>query len=163
MSNATAESTGQYLSFALEEELFALDITGVREVLDYTKITKIPGMPVFMLGVINLRGTVVPVIDMRLKFELPKVKETVNTCIIIIETFFEGEMIIIGAMVDRVQEVFDLEQDQIEGPPKIGTKLNRSFIKGMGKKDEKFLIILDINRVFSCEELEIMQGQLEQS
>jgi len=145
--------TCQYLSFILDEELFALDIGKVREVLDYTKVTKIPNMPKFMMGVINLRGNVVPVVDMRLKFGMMKAEKTVNTCIVIVEVFIEKEVNILGIMVDSVQEVFELESGQIEPPPKIGIKLNTEFIKGMGKKDDKFIIIMDVDRVFSADEL----------
>jgi purine-binding chemotaxis protein CheW len=147
--------TCQYLSFTLGGELFALDISKVREVLDYTKITKVPRMPDFILGVINLRGSVVPVVDMRLKFDMAKGDKTVNTCIVIVEVLLEGETIALGALVDAVQEVFDIEPSQIEPPPRIGTKLKTEFIKGMGKKDEQFVIILNIDRIFSMEELSL--------
>ena len=150
--------TRQYLTFILDGELFALDISKVREVLDYTKITRVPQMPEFMLGVINLRGSVVPVIDMRTKFGMNKVERTVNTCIVIVEVTLDSDNVILGALVDSVQEVFELEPAQIEPPPKIGMRLKTEFIKGMGKKEEKFIIILDIDRVFSTEELIILQG-----
>jgi len=153
--------TRQYLTFTLDGELFALDISKVREVLDYTKITKVPQMPEFMLGVINLRGTVVPVIEMRTKFGMNRVERSVNTCIVIVEIILDGDNVILGALVDSVQEVFDLEPDQIEPPPKIGMRLKTEFIKGMGKKEEKFIIILDIDRVFSTEELVMLQGNEE--
>ena len=147
--------TSQYLSFTLGGELFALDIAKVREVLDYTRITSVPRMPDFILGVINLRGSVVPVVDMRLKFDMAKGDNTVNTCIVIVEVLMEGETIALGALVDAVQEVFNMEPSQIELPPRIGTKLKTEFIKGMGKKDDQFVIILDIDRIFSMEELSI--------
>ena len=145
--------TGQYLTFKLDEEVYAIDIKQVREVLDFTKITKVPGMPDFMRGVINLRGGVVPVIDLRLKFDMSATEKTVDTCIIIIEINIDGDITLLGALADSVQEVLDLEQDQIEPAPKIGTRLKTEFIKGMGKKKEEFIIILDIDRVFSVEEL----------
>ncbi len=148
----------QYLTFTLDDELFALDISTVREVLDYTKITKIPGMPDFMVGVINLRGTVVPVIDMRMKFGMCRAERTVNSCIIIIEIFLNDGLTVMGVLVDSVQEVFELEPGMIEPPPKIGVRLNTEFIKGMGKKDEDFVIILDTNRIFSTEEMDILQS-----
>ncbi|MEQ8169665.1 MAG: chemotaxis protein CheW [Candidatus Eremiobacterota bacterium] len=150
--------TRQYLTFILDGELFALDISKVREVLDYTKITRVPQMPEFMLGVINLRGSVVPVIDMRTKFGMNKVERTVNTCIVIVEVTLDSDNVILGALVDSVQEVFELDPEQIEPPPKIGMRLKTEFIKGMGKKEEKFIIILDIDRIFSTEELVMLQG-----
>jgi purine-binding chemotaxis protein CheW len=150
---ATTSETRQYLTFTLGEELFAVEITKVREVLDYTKITKVPQTPEFMLGVINLRGNVVPVVDMRLKFGLDKNDRTVNTCIVIMEISMENERTVLGALVDAVQEVFELESGQIEPPPKIGTWLKTEFMLGMGKRDDQFIIILDIDKVFSYSEL----------
>ena len=147
----------QYLTFKLDEEVFALGIDKVREVLDYTSVTKVPQTPDFMRGVINLRGSVVPVIDMRLKFGMAKTDTTVNTCIIIVEINLDGETAILGALADSVQEVLDLEPHQIEPAPKIGTKLRTEFIKGMGKRNEQFIIILDIDRVFSSGELAAVQ------
>ena len=157
MSVATITENGQYLTFQLEEEVFALDISRVREVLDFTKITKVPQTPDFMLGVINLRGSVMPVVDMRLKFGLSKAETTVNTCIIIVEVELDGEITMLGALVDSVQEVMELDADQIEPPPRIGTRLNTKFIKGMGKQDDRFIIIIEIDKVFSVEELAIAQ------
>ncbi len=148
----------QYLTFRLGEEVFALDITKVREVLDYTSTTKVPKTPEFMHGVINLRGSVVPVVDMRLKFGMSKTEKTVNTCIIIVEVAVDGETTILGALADSVQEVMDLDPDNIEPAPKIGTRLDTSFIKGMGKRDGSFVIILDIDKVFSVSELALAQA-----
>ena len=157
MSAGTITENGQYLTFQLEEEVFALDISRVREVLDFTKITKVPQTPDFMLGVINLRGSVMPVVDMRLKFGLSKAETTVNTCIIIVEVELDGEITMLGALVDSVHEVMELDADQIEPPPRIGTRLNTKFIKGMGKQDDRFLIIIEIDKVFSVDELAIAQ------
>ena len=112
-----------------------------------------PKTPDYMRGVINLRGSVVPVLDMRLKFGLTQTEKTVNTCIIVAEVSFEDERTIIGALVDSVEEVFELEPEQIEPAPKIGTQLKTEFIKGMGKRDDHFIIILNIDKVFSSDEL----------
>ena len=163
MSVASISETSQYLTFKLEDEAFALDIGKVREVLDFTTIAKVPQTPDFMLGVINLRGTVVPVVDMRIKFEMNRTQKTVNTCIIIVEIEIDGETNVLGALVDAVQEVMDLDPDQIEPPPRIGTRLNTKFIKGMGKRDDQFTIILDIDKVFSANELSLARGMGEQS
>lgn len=146
-----------YLTFTLDKELFAVDVAKVREVLDYTTITKIPRTPEFMRGVINLRGSVVPVMDLRLKFGMSKTENTINTCIIVLEIHSENESIILGALADSVQEVFELEPSQIEPPPKIGTRFRAEFLKGMGKRDEEFIMILDIDKVFTTEELESVQ------
>lgn len=149
--------TGQYLTFKLDEEIYAIDIRQVREVLDFTEVTKVPRMPDFMRGVINLRGGVVPVIDLRLKFDMSATDKTVDTCVIIIEINIDGTATLLGALADSVQEVLDLDQDQIEPAPKIGTRLKTEFIRGMGKKKDEFIIILDIDRVFSAEELVIVK------
>ncbi len=148
----------QYLTFKLSDEVFALDIAKVREVLDYTTITRVPQTPGFMRGVINLRGSVVPVVDMRLKLGMSATERTVNTCIIITEVTVDGETTVLGALADSVQEVVDLEPGHIEPAPKIGTKLQTEFIKGMGKRDEHFSIILDIDKVFSADELALVQS-----
>ena len=157
MSTTEIEEATQHLTFKLDDEVFALDISKVREVLEYTAVTKVPQTPEFMLGVINLRGNVVPVIDMRLKFGMSGTDKTVNTCIIIVEINVEGENTVLGAMADSVQEVFELESDQIEPPPKIGTRMNTDFIRGMGKRDNEFIIILDIDKVFTSDELTVVQ------
>lgn len=162
MSVVKITEARQYLTFKMEEEIFALDVGKVREILDYTTITKVPQTPDYMKGVINLRGSVVPVVDMRLKFNMPPQERTVDTCIIVVEIAIDREQTILGALVDSVQEVFELEPAQVEAAPRIGTKLNTDFILGMGKRDDHFVIILDIDRVFSSEELDIanaMRGE----
>ncbi|MDK2956697.1 MAG: purine-binding chemotaxis protein CheW [Desulfovibrionales bacterium] len=147
----------QYLTFTLGDEIFALDIGTVREVLELTTITSIPRTPEFMRGVINLRGHAVPVVDLRLKFGMPRTKETVDTCIIIVEVDFDGERTIMGALADSVREVFEMPPDTIEQAPKMGTNINTEYIKGVGKQDDHFVIILDINKIFSPEELSMLR------
>jgi purine-binding chemotaxis protein CheW len=158
MSVASITDTRQYLTFQVGEEVFGLDVSNVREILEFTTVTKVPRTPDHMRGVINLRGSVVPVIDMRVKFGLSEIEKTVDTCIVVVEVSYEGETTIIGALVDSVQEVFELEPVQIESAPRIGDQLKTEFIKGMGKKDEGFIIILDTDRIFSSEELTAAQG-----
>lgn len=153
MSSEKQAGEGQYLTFKLGDEVYALEITKVREVLDYTKITKVPKTPDFMKGVINLRGGVVPVVDLRLKFGMPAIQQTVDTCIIIVEVTVDDDQSLLGALADQVHEVIELDPSQIEPPPKIGTRLDTDFIKGMGKHDDEFIIILNIEKVFSVEEL----------
>lgn len=143
----------QFLTFKLADEIFALDIRKVREVLDFTVVTNIPRMPEFMRGVINLRGSVVPVVDLRLKFGMPPTARTVDTCIVITEITADGERMVLGCLADSVQEVLDLEPEQIAPPPGIGTKVRADFIQGMGKQGERFILILDIDRIFSAIEL----------
>jgi purine-binding chemotaxis protein CheW len=157
MSTAEITEATQHLTFKLDKEVFALDISKVREVLEYTTVTKVPQTPEFMKGVINLRGHVVPVVDLRLKFGMQEAEKTVNTCIIIVEVTVDTDTAVLGALADSVQEVLELEADQIEPAPKIGTRLKTDFIKGMGKRDEQFIMILDIDKVFSTDELAIVQ------
>ena len=158
MASTVINETRQYLTFKLNDEVFGVDVAQVREILDSINITKVPQTPEFMCGVINLRGSVVTVIDMNMKFGMKKTERTVNTCIVVVEVTIDNETTIIGALVDSVQEVFEIEPQNIEPAPKIGTKLRTEFIKGMGKRDDKFIIILDIDKVFSSEELEIVQS-----
>ncbi|RJQ77204.1 MAG: chemotaxis protein CheW [Desulfobacteraceae bacterium] len=143
----------QYLTFKLTEEIFALDVAQVREILDFTTITKVPRAPAFMRGVINVRGSVVPVVDMRLKFEMPRTEKTVDTRIVVMEIAFDGQECTIGALADAVHNVIEMEPGQIEAAPKIGAKWNTDFIKGIGKYQDAFIIILDVDRIFSSNEL----------
>jgi purine-binding chemotaxis protein CheW len=163
MSVASITDTKQYLTFQLGEEVFAVDVFHVREILEFTTVTKVPRTPDYMRGVINLRGGVVPVLDMRLKFGLSQTEKTVDTCVIVVEVFFEDESTVIGALVDSVQEVLELEPDQIEPAPRVGTQLKTEFIKGMGKRDDRFIILLDIDKIFSSEELIVAQEVEEES
>ena len=153
MSVSHITETTQYLTFKLDEEVFALDVGKVKEILEYTTVTKVPQTPDFMRGVINLRGSVVPVIDLRLKFGMTATEQSINTCIIVAEVEMEGETILLGALADSVQEVNEMEPGQIEAVPHIGKRLNTDFIKGMGKQDNHFVMILDIDKVFTSEEL----------
>jgi purine-binding chemotaxis protein CheW len=148
MAAATTDVT-QYLTFLLGDETFALDIAKVREVLDFTPVTKLPLNPEFLRGVINLRGSVVPVADLRCRLGMPLTERPANTCVIIVETEVDGETTLLGALVDSVQEVVELGADAIEPAPRIGTNLNTEFLKGMGKRNDRFVIVLDIERVFS--------------
>jgi purine-binding chemotaxis protein CheW len=158
MSISETIGTQQFLTFKLGAEIFAVEVAKVREILDVTTITKVPQTPDFMRGVINLRGGVVPVIDLRLKFGMTRTESTVNTCIIVVEVAIGDETTVLGTLADSVQEVFDLEADQIEPAPRIGTKLNTEFLRGMGKRDDGFIMILDIDKVFSVGDIELVQG-----
>lgn len=148
----------QYLTFSLDQEQFAVAIGKVREVLEFSSVTKVPRTPDFMRGVINLRGSVVPVIDLRLKLGLSRTEATIDTCIIIIEVETADERLVLGAMADSVQEVVELDPKSIEPPPRIGTRVNIDFIRGIGNRDEQFVILLDINRVLTGEELRVVEG-----
>jgi len=147
-----------YLTFNLDKDRFAVNVLKAREVLDVKTITRVPQAPRFMLGVINLRGGVVPVIDLRLKFGLPKTELTQDSSIIVMEVVVDDDPVVVGALVDSVDEVLELDEQQIEPPPRLGTRLKTEFIQGMGSYGEQFIILLDIDRVFSAEELALIQN-----
>ncbi len=157
MADTSINKISQYLTFRVGDEVFALDVSQVREVLDLITITKVPRSPEFMRGVINVRGSVVPVVDLRLKFGLSKTENSMDTRIIVMDLFLDGENTIIGALADSVHEVMELDVSQIEPPPKIGMRWRTEFIRGIGKHDGQFIIILDIDRVFTSEELVIAE------
>jgi purine-binding chemotaxis protein CheW len=156
MSEANTGST-LFLTFRLGDELFALDVSQVREVLELDTITGVPNALEFMRGVINVRGSVVPVIDLRAKFGMEPTKRTVDTRIVVIELNLDGEMTVLGALADSVHEVIDLQASAIEPPPSIGSRWRTRFIQGIGKKDEEFILLLDIDKVFSLDELVSVQ------
>jgi len=145
----SAAAHQQFLTFKLGEELFAAEIGKVREILDVTSITKVPNTPGFMLGVINLRGSVVPVVDLRLKLGLSSTAPTVNTCVVVTEIELNREKVTFGILVDSVQEVFELSEAGLEPPPRLGLGLDIGFLKGMAKHGDGFLMVLDVDRLFS--------------
>lgn len=156
MSEKKVTKTALYITFKLGDEMFSIDVAQVREILDLIPITKVPRSPDFMRGVINVRGSVVPVVDMRIKFGMPKTEPTVNTRIIVMELSFDGEITVLGAMADSVHDVIELEPDQIEDPPKIGSRWRTEFIKGIGNLKDEFIILLDIDRIFSSDDLALV-------
>ncbi len=142
--------SGQYLTFSLRDEDFAINISKVREVLDVATLTKIPGMPEFISGVINLRGSVVPVMDLGHKLGMDQLDRTKNTSIIIAEIGGDENIVVMGALTDAVQKVVDLQDDEIEPVPRMGSNMDIDFIQGMGRQgDDKFLIILDIEHILA--------------
>jgi purine-binding chemotaxis protein CheW len=157
----TTADLDQYLTFTLDDEVFAINISKVREVLDFLTITKVPRMPDFLRGVINLRGNVVPVIDLRYKLGMGAIQQSVDTCIVIVEIMIGDEITYIGALADSVKEVIALEPEQISLPPRLGINIDNQFIKGMGKQDDKFLMILDIDKILTANEISIVQKSNE--
>jgi purine-binding chemotaxis protein CheW len=152
-----------YLSFRLSEEVFAINVSKVINILEMSHITRIPKAPDYMKGVINLRGTVLPVVDLRVKFGLTEKENTVDTSIIVLSIDLNEEPILLGIQVDAVREVLELKNNEIAPAPTIGTKYNSGFIEGMWRMEEKFIMILDINKVFSTDEVIDFKEQLEQS
>jgi purine-binding chemotaxis protein CheW len=153
----TSTALTSYLSFQLGEEMFAADVSKVLEILELRPITKVPRSPEYMRGVINLRGNVLPVLDTRIKFGLPPTTDTKDTCIIVLNVVMEGEPITLGALVDSVEEVLELGAGDIEPPPSIGSKFNPEYMHGMVKSDERFIMVLNVDKVFSADELVIAQ------
>lgn len=151
--STAAEPPAQYLTFALGDEVFAMDIRTVREIIQYGPMTTVPLMPVFVRGVINLRGAVVPVIDLQARFGRPPAHVGKKTCIVIFDAMREGERVELGLLVDAVSEVIEIASDQIEPPPNFGSAVRRDFIKGMGKVANRFVIILEPDKAFDVEEM----------
>ena len=151
-----AQKGGQYLTFRIAGETYAVEVGGVQRVLEYTPIMKVPGAPAYLRGVMNVMGAVVPVIDLKRKFGFGETVQSIDTCIIVLEVVLEKERAVIGALADAVEEVIELDSAAVEPTPRIGTSINRRFIRGIGKREEGFLMILDFDEVFSGEELQTM-------
>jgi purine-binding chemotaxis protein CheW len=157
--STTITETAQYITFKLGDESFALNVAQVREVLEISQITKVPTAPAYMRGVVNVRGKAVPVVDLRLKFGLPATADTVNTRIIVLELDLDGESTVIGGVADSVHEVIELEPGQINPPPRIAMRWRTELIQGMGRRGDEFLIILDLNQVFSSDDLALLDHE----
>jgi len=148
-----AGQAGKYLTCLLGEEAYALEILRVQEIIGMMSVTRVPGTPEFVRGVINLRGKVIPVVDLRLKFGLEKQADTEKTCIIVAQVVRAEQEVTIGIIVDEVLEVLDIAGDQIEPPPSFGSAVDTDFILGMGKVGRKVVMLLDVDRVLSSGEL----------
>jgi purine-binding chemotaxis protein CheW len=146
-----------FLSFKLGKEVFAASANNVVNILELKPITKVPHAPEYMSGVINLRGQVLPVIDMRIKFGMTPIEPTVDTCIIVLNITLENEEVKLGILVDAVSEVLELEDNQIEPSPTIGTKYKAEFIRGMYKKDESFIMLLNLDLIFTKDEIVLVE------
>ena len=142
-----------YLSFQLSDEIFAVNVSKVINILELSRITKIPKAPVFMKGVINLRGSVLPVIDLRIKFGFPEIEATVDTSVIVVSIDTNDEAVLIGVLVDAVKEVLELKTGEIAASPSIGSKYNSGFIEGMWRTGDQFMMILDIDKIFSVDDI----------
>ena len=151
---AQVEST-LYMTFRVENELLAFDVSQVREVLDFCPITRVPRAPVYMKGVVNLRGTVIPVIDLRLKFGMVQTESTIDSRIVVIE-YSHGDIdtrdTLVGILTDSVHDVIVIEDDQIDTPPETGSQWRTEYIKGIGKYGDNFVLLLDIDRVMAQQE-----------
>jgi purine-binding chemotaxis protein CheW len=158
--NANVHSAGpaaaepaQYLTFMLAQEQFAIGILGIKEIIEYQGVTEVPMMPPCVRGVINLRGAVVPVIDLPARFGRPASAVTKRTCVVIVEAGSDGERQVMGLLVDAVNEVLDIAAADIEPPPAFGARLRSDFIQGVGKVRGKFVLLLDVDRTLSIDEI----------
>ena len=147
----------QYITFKLGDELFAINVAQVREVLEMGQITRVPTAPDYMRGVVNVRGQAIPVLDLRLRFGLPRGADTVHTRVLVMELELDGEQTILGGIADSVHEVIELEPSQVNPPPRIAMRWKTEFIQGMGKRGDDFIIVLDANAVFASDELMMMR------
>ena len=162
MNKNETEMTRQYLTFVLGGEDYAFPVTAVREVLTVPKVTRIPRMPDFMCGFINLRGSVVPILDLKLKFAMGATEVGVSTAIIVVEIPVgkdgEREFLHVGVYADMVKKVITLGPEDIEGAPRIGTKIRADFISGMGRVGDGFTVILDVTRILTDEDMELVEA-----
>jgi len=161
MSNELENEGAQYLSFLLDGKVFAFDVLKTREVLSYTNITPIPCTPAYIAGVLNLRGSVVTVMNFRTKFGMSNAAITDDSAIIIVEANYDNEMVVVGALVDAVKGVLRFEPGQIEPPPKVGMRLSTELINGIGKRNDDFVVILNVDKAFSEEDLLIAKEAVD--
>jgi len=152
-----AEREGKYLTFTLAEEEYGIGILKIKEIIGMMPITTVPQTPEFVKGVINLRGKVIPVVDLRLRFGMESIDYTERTCIIVVEIEGESGTVMIGIVVDAVSEVLNIKGEDIEDTPTFGTKLNTEYILGMAKTEGSVKILLDIDRVLSGEEIAVLE------
>lgn len=155
MVKDTTVESGQYLTFLLGDETFAFNVLKINEVMEVSQITRIPGANEVMMGVINLRGTVVPVVDLRKKLNMPEKEHTIDTSIIIVDTSYGEDKVTLGVLVDAAKKVIMLDSTQLEPPPKVGMNLKIEYITAIGKHDNNFIILLDSDKIFSEEELAV--------
>jgi len=151
-----AEEPHQYLTFLLGDEMFAIGILSIREIIEYGFVTEVPMTPPFIRGVLNLRGAVVPVVDLAVRFGRPAREGTKRTCIVIVEIESAQGSQAMGVVVDAVNEVLDIPGSEIEPPPEFGARIRNDFIQGMGKINGKFVVILDANRILSIDEIAVV-------
>lgn len=154
---ATTIRTGKYLTFSLENEEYGIGILKVKEIIGMMPITPVPRTPAFVKGVINLRGKVIPVVDLRLKFGMESIPYNERTCIIVVEIDAANTTVLIGIVVDAVSEVLNIREEEIEETPTFGTKLDTNYILGMAKMEGRVKILLNIDRVLSAEEIQTIE------
>lgn len=157
-SSNIGKLAGKYLTFELAPEIYGLEILKVQEIIGIMKVTQVPKMPNFIKGIINLRGKVIPVVDLRLKFNLPDAEITDKTCIIVVQVAREDAKIVMGLVVDQVSEVLDIKEDQLEDAPSFGVAMSTDFLLGIGKIEDKVIMLINVDQVLSIEELSKMSS-----
>jgi purine-binding chemotaxis protein CheW len=153
-----AGRAGKYLTFKLADEEYGLEILKVQEIIGMMSVTRVPRTPDFIRGVINLRGKVIPVVDLRLRLGMPRQEDTDRTCIIVVQIAGNTNEVAMGIIIDEVSEVVNIDKGQIEDPPSFGANVDTDFILGMAKVGQKVLIMLDIDRVLSGNEIGLVDG-----
>jgi len=143
----------QLLTFTMGAETYALEVTSTREVLEYTDITPVPCTPSWIRGVLNLRGSVIPVLDLKEKLGMGITEKSRDACILMLELMLEDELTVVGVMADSVKEVFEIEVTQLEPPPRFGSKISTEYLRGVGRRDGHLFILLDVKRIFATSEL----------
>jgi len=154
---------GKFLTFLMANEKYGLEILKVREIMGMMDVTSVPTTPAFVRGVINLRGKVIPVVDLRLKFGLEAKEDTQRTCIIVVHLTHTAQEMTMGIIVDEVSDVLDIDQNQIEPPPSFGANTRTDFILGMGKVEQKVMTMLDIDRVLTEQEATLVESSAEKT
>jgi purine-binding chemotaxis protein CheW len=163
VNQARVPEGGKFLTFLMANEKYGLEILKVREIMGMMDVTSIPTTPAFIRGVINLRGKVIPVVDLRLKFGIEAKEDTQRTCIIVVHLTHPGQDMIMGIIVDEVSDVLDIDRSQIEPPPSFGANIRTDFILGMGKVDQKVMTMLDIDRVLTEQEVALVESSAEKT
>jgi purine-binding chemotaxis protein CheW len=152
---------GKYLSFQLDAETYGIEILKVQEIIGIMNVTHVPRTPTYVRGVVNLRGKVIPVVDLRLKFDLDAQEDTDRTCIIVVYVSCNGVPVTMGIIVDEVSEVMDIRLEQLEPAPSFGASVDTDFILGMGKVGQKVILILDVDRVLTYQEVDYVADLVE--
>ena len=156
-------ASGKFLTFSLAGEEYGLEILKVQEIIGIMNITPIPRTPAFVKGVMNLRGKIIPIVDLRLKFEMEAKEQTEETCVIVVQVSGRNKDVTMGVVVDRVSEVVDISSGQIESAPSFGTSVNTDYILGMGKIGDKVVILLDVDKVLSSGEIKVVEQVAKQN
>jgi purine-binding chemotaxis protein CheW len=149
----STSATHQLLTFTLNGETYALEVASTREVLEYSDITPIPRTPSWIRGVLNLRGSVIPVLDLKEKLGMGTTEKSRDACILILEITLEDELTVVGIMADSVKEVFEMEDAKLEPPPRFGAEISTDYLRGVGRRDGQLFILLDVQRIFAASEL----------